>query len=51
LSAQQARALIASIRPRDLAGQIRRRLAKELIGELEAIDKKIKAFTGSSPGW
>jgi transposase len=43
LSAQQARALIAIIRPRDLAGQTRRRLAKELIGELEAIDKKIKS--------
>lgn len=43
LSAQQARALIAAIRPRDLVGQTRRRLAKELIGELEAIDKKIKS--------
>jgi transposase len=43
LSAQQARALIATIRPRDLPGQTRRRLAKELIGELEAIDKKIKS--------
>jgi transposase len=42
LSAQQARALIATIRPQDLAGQTRRRLAKELIGELKAIDKKIK---------
>jgi len=42
LSAQQARALIAAIRPRDLPGQTRRRLAKELTGELETIDKKIK---------
>jgi transposase len=42
-SAQQAFALIAAIRPRDLVGQTRRRLAKELIGELEAIDKKIKS--------
>jgi transposase len=42
LSAQQAHALIAAIRPRDLAGQTRRRLAQELTGELETIDKKIK---------
>jgi transposase len=43
LSAQQARALIATIKPRDLPGKTRRRLAVELIGELEAIDRKIKA--------
>ena len=43
LSSQQARALIATIRPRDIVGKTRRRLAVELIGELEAIDKKIKA--------
>jgi transposase len=43
LSAQQARALIASVKPRDLPGKTRRRLAVELIGELEAIDRKIKA--------
>ena len=40
LSARQARALIATVSPRDLAGKTRRRLAVELIGELEAIDKK-----------
>jgi transposase len=44
LSARQARALIAPVRPRDLAGQTRRRLAMELIGELEAIDKKTRAI-------
>jgi transposase len=44
LSAQQARAMIATIRPRDLPGKTRRRLAADLIGELEAIDKKIKAI-------
>jgi transposase len=43
LSAQQARALITTIKPRDLPGKTRRRLAVELIGELEAIDRKIKA--------
>jgi len=44
LSAQQARALIATIKPRDLPGKTRRRLTVELIGELEAIDRKIKAI-------
>jgi transposase len=42
LSAQQARAMIATIRPRDLPGKTRRRLAVELIGELETIGKKIR---------
>ncbi|MEH0846422.1 IS110 family transposase [Micromonospora sp. CPCC 205711] len=42
LSARQARALIATIKPRDIVGKTRRRLAVELIGELEGIDKKIK---------
>ena len=44
LSARQARTLIASVRPRDLAGKTRRRLAVELAGELEAIDKKARAL-------
>jgi transposase len=34
--------LLASARPRDVAGRTRRRLAAELIGELASIDKKIK---------
>jgi transposase len=42
LSAQQARAMIATILPRDLPGKTRRRLAAELIGELETIGKKLK---------
>jgi transposase len=42
LSSRQARALIATIRPRDIVGKTRRRLVVELIGELEGIDKKIK---------
>jgi transposase len=44
LSAQQARALVATIKPRDLPDKTRRRLAVELIGELEAIDRKIKTL-------
>ncbi len=43
LSADQARALLATVRPRDLVGRTRRRLASELIGELVQVDKKIKA--------
>ncbi|MEV0766431.1 IS110 family transposase [Nocardia sp. NPDC050435] len=43
LSATKARALIATIRPRDPLGKARRRLTVELIGELETIDRKIKA--------
>jgi transposase len=44
LSAQQARAMIATIKPRDLPGKTRRRLAAGLISELGAIDKKIRAL-------
>jgi transposase len=43
LSSHQARAMIATVRPRDIVGKARRRLAVELTGELETIDKKIKA--------
>jgi hypothetical protein len=42
LSSHKARALIATIRPRELVGKTRRRLAVELIVELEGIDKKIQ---------
>jgi hypothetical protein len=44
LSARQARSMIAPVRPRDLAGKTRRRLAVELIAELEAIDNKTRAL-------
>jgi transposase len=43
LSAQQARALIATIKPRDLPGKTRPRLAVELIVEIETIDRKMKS--------
>jgi transposase len=42
LSATQARALTATIKPHDLVGKTRRRPAVELTSELEAIDKKTK---------
>src|SRR6266542_2674652 len=43
LSAAQARELLATVRPRDIAGMTRRRLAAELITELTRTDKRIKA--------
>ena len=43
LSAPQARALVARVKPRDLVGKTRRRFVVELITELEGIDRKIKA--------
>jgi transposase len=42
LSAMQARALLNTVRPRDVVGRTRRQLASELITELAGIDKKIK---------
>jgi transposase len=41
----QAKAILASVRPRDLAGKTRRRLAGEQLADLVAVDKKIKALT------
>jgi hypothetical protein len=43
LSAPQARALLNTVRPRDIVGRTRRQLASELITEVAVIDKKIKA--------
>jgi transposase len=42
LSAAQARVLLAPLRPRDVVGRTRRRLAADLVTELERIDKRIK---------
>ena len=41
----QAKAILASVRPRDLAGKTRRRLAAEQLSELVVIEKKIKTLT------
>jgi transposase len=41
----QGKAILASVRPRDLVGKTRRRLAAEQLTELVAVDKKIKALT------
>ena len=43
LSAAQAKALLAKVRPRDAAGKARRRVAAELIGDLERIYQRRKA--------
>jgi transposase len=43
LSAAQAKDLLATVRPRDIAGKTRRRLAAEMVTELTRIDKRIKA--------
>jgi transposase len=45
LSSFKARALLATVRPRDLPGRTRRQLAVDLIGELEAVDRKLMDLT------
>ena len=41
----QAKAILASVRPRDLAGKTRRRLAAEQLAELVVVEKKVKTLT------
>ena len=55
LSARQAKALLAKVRPRDLVGKTLRRLAAELVGDLEQIyarkkaaDKELKASVAAT---
>jgi transposase len=43
LSAAQAKALLATVRPRDIAGKTRRRVAAELIADLERVYARKKA--------
>jgi transposase len=43
LSAAQAKTLLATVRPRDAAGRARRRVAAELIADLQRIDQRKKA--------
>ena len=45
ITAGQAKAILASVRPRDLAGKTRRRLAAEQLAELVTVEKKIKTLT------
>ncbi|WP_307871944.1 transposase [Micromonospora sp. U21] len=55
LSAAQAKALLATVRPRDGVGKTRRRVAAELIGDLERVyrrakeaDKELKELVAST---
>ena len=41
----QAKAMLAAVRPRDIAGKTRRRIAAEELAELVAVDAKIKKAT------
>ena len=45
ITALQAKAMLASVRPRDVAGKTRRRIAAEELAELIAVDAKIKKAT------
>ena len=45
ITAWQAKAMLASVRPRDVAGKTRRRVAAEELAELVAVDAKIKRAT------
>src|SRR5690349_17823242 len=42
ITALQAKAILASVRPRDVLGKTRRRLAAEQLADLVAVEKKIK---------
>jgi transposase len=42
LSALQAKAMLATVRPRDVAGKTRRRMAAEELADLVALDAKLK---------
>jgi transposase len=44
LSAAQARVLLAGVRPRDLVGKTRKRVALELVGDLEKVYQRSKAL-------
>ena len=42
LSALQAKAMLATVRPRDIAGKTRRRMAAEELADLVVVDAKLK---------
>jgi transposase len=42
LSAAQAKALLATVHPRDVAGRTRRQLAAELLADIVVLDRKLK---------
>jgi transposase len=46
LTASKAKALLATVRPRDEVGRLRRQLAADLLAELVVLDKKLSAIEG-----
>ena len=44
LTATKARALLATVRPRDVAGKARRQLAADFIDDVTALDRKLKTI-------
>jgi transposase len=50
LSALQAKAMLASVRPRDVAGKTRRRMAAEELADLVAVDAKLKKIKAELKG-
>lgn len=47
-SARQYQALLATVRPRDLAGKTRRRMAAEELEDVHRLDAKLKAMKPNS---
>lgn len=45
MTALQAKAILASVRPRDVVGKTRRRVAADELAHLMAVEKKVKALT------
>jgi transposase len=45
ITAPQAKAILASVRPRDVVGKTRRRLAAAQLAELVAVEKKVKLLS------
>jgi transposase len=45
LTALQAKAILASVRPRDIAGKTRRQVAADALAELLSVEKKVKTLT------
>ncbi|WP_222720993.1 IS110 family transposase [Actinomadura sp. HBU206391] len=50
-SAAQAKAILAKVRPRDVAGKARRRVAAELISDRERVYRRSKDADKSSRSW
>ena len=50
LTALQAKAILATVRPRDIAGKTRRRIAAEELADLVAVEAKMKKSTAEAQG-